>query len=482
MNLQARTFSAVRWTTVAMGGKALLQFLQMVILAHLLSPSEFGLMALVLSITMFALLFVDMGVSNAIIHHQDISQDERSSLYWLNVSTGVILSVALMASSPWVSDFYHEPRLKLILLAISPYFLVVALGQQLRVMAEKELNFSRLAVFEVTAALAGFLVMAIVAVSGGGVYALVFGFLANALAFTALVWLYLSGGWRPNLRMRMSEIRKFLSFGAYAIGNNLVNSINSSADIFMGGRMLGTGALGIFSLPRDLALNLAGVVNPIVTRVGLPVMAKSQGNPELLKSVYLKTMQMTSSINFPIYLALFAFAPETVSVLFGSQWQESVPLLRLLALWGLLRSIGNPVGSLIFAVGRADLAFKWNLGWTFLILPLLWFGLHHGALGLTVALLLLGLVGQVPNWLLLVRPLCGAGFVEYFMQIGKPLLAAILATIAGYAAAYAIEGNIVRLVIGCSVGLVAYLVLSYSINRNWLLAMSELLLIKRGRA
>ena len=89
-------------------------------------------------------------------------------------------------------------------------------------------------------------------------------------------------------------------------------------------------------------------------------MAKSQNDLILLKSIYLKTILMTASINFPIYFGLFVFSPEVVAIVFGEQWTASAPLLRILSFWGLLRSIGNPVGSLIFAVGRADLAFKWN--------------------------------------------------------------------------------------------------------------------------
>ena len=479
MSLRIRTFSAVRWTAFAMIGKALFQFLQMIILARILSPSDFGLMALVLSVIMFALLFVDMGISNAIIHYQDISPFERSSLYWLNVLVGILLMTFLMAASSWIAIFYHESRLQPLLFLISPYFLIVALGQQLKVLAEKELLFNRLALCEITSVALGFLVMIILATNDYGVYSLVIGFLTNAVGFTLLAWMYLSNGWRPHLRLHLNEIRKFISYGSFMIGNNLVNSINSSAAIFMGGYLLESSTLGVFSLPHNLALNVASVINPIVTRVGLPVLAKSQDNLVLLKSVYLKTMQMTSSINFPIYVALFAFSPEVVRVMFGTQWHESIPLLRLLAVWGMLRSVGNPVGSLIFAVGRADLAFKWNLGWMFIIMPSVWFGLQYGALGLSIVLVILVIVGQIPNWFFLVRPLCGARFIEYFAQMIKPLIASLIAAGIGYFSVVSITGDIWRLFIGCGLGLLAYLILSYWLNREWLIAIFDLFLMRR---
>jgi O-antigen/teichoic acid export membrane protein len=478
MTLKEKTFSAVRWTTVAIGIKAMFQFLQMVILARLLSPGDFGLMALIMSVIMFALQFVDMGISNAIVHHQIISNNERNSLYWLNFLSGVVLSALLMLGSPWIADFYHEPRLHALLLLISPYFIIVATAQQLRVMAEKELLFSKIALLELTSSTVGFVTMLVLALNHYGVYSLVYGFLANALTSSLLMWIFLSHGWRPHFRLQAKEVKKFLIFGSYTIANNLVSTVNSSADIFLGGRIIGTAALGIYSLPRDLALNIASVINPIVTRVGLPVMAKSQHDIKLLKSIYLKTILMTASINFPIYFGLFTFAPEIVVVVFGERWLDSIPLLRMLAFWGLLRSVGNPVGSLIFAVGRADLAFKWNFSWTLIMLPSIWFGLQYGAAGLSKTLLFLAVFGQIPNWYFLVRPLCGAKFIEYFAKIFRPLLAAMMSSVLGYACVYALADNIYRLLLGCGAGLVFYLIISYWLNRSWLIAMSELLFVK----
>lgn len=458
-----------------MAGRAGLGFFQAALLARLLPPADFGLMALVVAVIAFAQIFADMGVSNAIVHHQQVSQEELSSLYWLNVAAGGGMMLLLMSVSPFIADFYDVPALQPLLIVVSVSFLVSALGQQLRVVAEKELRFAELARIELTAVTAGFAVAMTWAFIAPNVAALIAGMMASALTMTALSWRFLARGWRPLMRLRLVEIRRFLGFGGYSMASNLVNTFNMQADILIGGRFLSPEALGVYSLPRDLALRVAGMINPIVTRVGLPVMAKAQHDPIFLKNVYLKTLRMTTSVNFPIYLAMAVFAPEVVALVFGSQWVDSAPLLRVLALWGLLRSAANPVGNLIFSVGRADLAFKWNLALLIVVPPALWIGAQYGNQGLGLALILINLILIVPGWYVLVRPLCGAGFVEFFRQLLMPLIVASLAVAVAYAATWSLINEAARLGAGLGIGALIYLILSNLLNRPWIDAMRELL-------
>ena len=459
-----------------MAGRAGLSFLQVAILARLLGPADFGLMALVAAVISFAQIFTDVGVSSAIIHHQRVSHEELSSLYWLNVAVGAGMLLLLIIFSPLIAGVYDAPALQPLLTVVGFFFLVISLGQQLRVVAEKELRFAELARVELTASTVGFLVAVAWALIRPSVAALIAGMMASAVTLTALSWGTLAKGWRPMARLRLSEIRKFLNYGGYTMANNLVSTLSAQADIFIGGRFLSAPALGVYSLPRDLSLRVAGVINPIVTRVGLPVMAKAQHNQVFLRSVYLKTLRMTSSVNFPIYMAIAAFAPEVVALLFGRQWDEAVGLLRVLALWALFRSVVNPVGSLIFAVGRADLGFKWNLALGLVVLPLLWLGGRYGNFGLAIAQLFISIIVVGPAWYILVRPLCAAGFAEYFKQLLIPLITASLAVVAGYGAASWLTHLFARLSTGLVIGGLSYFFLSKWLNRPWFEAMGELLL------
>jgi O-antigen/teichoic acid export membrane protein len=179
--------------------------------------------------------------------------------------------------------------------------------------------------------------------------------------------------------------------------------------------------LGLYSDPKNLTLNVQMVINPIVTNVGLPVMAKAQGDAALLKRVYLQTMRMTASVKFPIYVAIAFFAPEIVHRMLGEKWKEAIPLLQIFACWGLLRSIGNPAGSLLFATGKAKLAFKWNMVPLFFIGPTIWIGSQYGAQGMAISMTGLMAILFVPGWYVLIRPSCGATLGEYLIQLFVPL-------------------------------------------------------------
>ena len=460
---------------MAMVFKAGLQFFQLAILARLLMPADFGLMAVVVALMAFLQIFADFGVSSAIIHHQEISREQLSSLYWLNVGSSIALAILIVLAGPWVSAYYVQPELQPLLTLSAITLVMGAAGQQLRVVAEKHLRFDVLAKVEVAGALTGFMFAVGIALAGGGIYALVGGAMANTAMLTVLLWIYISDGWRPMIVFRIQEVRHFLNFGAFMIGNNLLNTFSYQIDVLLGTKILGVQSIGTYSLAKEFSIGISRLFNPIITRVGTPMMAKAQGDAALMKKVYLQTMRMTASVNFPIYIAMGVFAPEVVNLVFGHKWSDAIPLLQVFAAWGLFRSTANPVGSLLIARGRADLSFKWNLAIFFVVPPVVWVGSLWGANGLAVSSLGLMVAIFIPNWYFLVKPLCGAEFSEYCQQFFPPLLASIVAAMAAFASVYWFTGDIVRLFIGAIVGALVYLGLSSWINREWIVPMQALL-------
>lgn len=475
MVLRNQTFSGIRWTTFSSIGRTALQVAQVAILARLLMPAEFGLIAVVLAIMSFLQIFADAGVSSAIIHYQDITAKQLSSLYWLNVCISFLLALILTMASPSVAHLYREPELQSLLTLAALSMVMASLGQQLRISAQKNLFFSKLAKLELLAALCGFASAVGLAWYGAGVYSLVIGSLVNATIGSFLAWGMLAQGWRPLWRLSLKEIKPFLRFGGYMIGNNLANTLNVQIDILLGTRLLGVTQMGAYSVPRGLMWNIQAVINPIITQVGLPVMAKAQNNQDLLKLIYLKTMRMTASVNFPIYMGVMFFAPEIVLFMLGDKWHASIPLLRIFACWGLLRSISNPIGSLLYATGRADLSFRWNVGLLVVVGPVIWLGSQFGAQGMAIAMASLMGALYLPNWYFLVLPLCGARLWEYSRQLGAPLIVSFLAGVTAYVAASLSLNSLARLFLGGFAGVCSYLILSWYFNRDWIEAMLELL-------
>lgn len=479
MTMRRQTFSGVRWTTFSSFGRAFLQVAQISILARLLTPSDFGLIALVTSFMAFLQIFADAGISNAIIHNQNISQEQLSSLYWLNVGVSVLLALMLVMCAPLVASWYQHPQMKLLLVVAGGTLVVGALAQQIRVVAQKNLRFAPLSKIELTSACVGFIVAVLAALYRLGVYSIAIGNFTAAILSTVLIWWFLADGWRPLFRIHLTEIRHFLNFGAYMIGNNLANTFNSQLDIILGGKLLGSQSIGLYSVPRDLNLRIAGIINPVVTNVGLPVMARAQNDKLLLKQIYLKTMRMTASVNFPIYIAIALFAPEIVFLFLGRRWEAAIPLLRIFAIWALFRSTTNPVGSLLFSCGRADISFKWNMALLFILPPFLWLGSQQGITGIAMSMALLMILLFWPNWYFQVRPLCKVKFVEYLIECLIPLILALVAGVVALFVSKFVVVGIVRLLLGLFVGVFLYAVLCWRFNKAWFSLISELVFYKK---
>ena len=220
---------------------------------------------------------------------------------------------------------------------------------------------------------------------------------------------------------------------------------------------------------------------PVVTRVALPVLAEVQAERERIRSIYLRMLRLTAAVNFPLYATLAAFAPEVVELLLGAQWTPSIPVLRLLALWGMVRSTGNPVGSLVYATGRADLAFKWCLSVLPLVVLALLLAAPHGAEAVALALLALQFVLYLPGWWFLVRPLCGARLGEYAFQLAPPALATSAAVLSASFLAGMFDAALARMVVGLLLVGPLYLAVSALVNPDFLQEMRSLRPSRKAR-
>lgn len=460
-----------------MAGRSVLQLLQIALVARFLSPAELGVLALVVGVVAMAQLFSDIGLSTAIIHFQEISGPELSSLYWLNVLSGALLTIFIAALAPLLSRIYHAPEIGGLVALSGCTFFVSALGQQLRVVAIKEMRFAKLAIVELVAALAGFGVILGWLLLKPGTLALVAGMIATSLVTTTLLWIQFANGWRPQWRLRFSELHRFLRFGGFTTANNLVSALNRQSDVFIGGGVMSAAGLGLYSLPRDLTLRLGGVVNSVATQVGLPLMAAAQHDTDYLRRIYLKTVGFTASVNTPIFVFIALFSKEIALLAFGPQRLDAAPILAILATWGLIRSTMNPVGSLTSAVGRPDLEFLWNLA-LLVILPLaIWAGARNGPAGLAWIQTAAMAGSLLPHWFFLLRPLCGCGLLEFLRQLAVPLACAAVAGAAASALAYGIGAaplGLPALLGATAVYGAVYAGMSWLINRDWFIAMREL--------
>ena len=475
MSLKRQAAEGAYWTGTSGVAVTVLQFAQLAVLARLLVPEDFGLMAMMMVVIGFAQAFADMGVSNAIIHRQDTTDDHLSSLYWLNILAGIVLFFLLLAAVPAIVVLFAEPRLAELIPVIAPIFLIAPFGQVYQSLLQKNLRFRELAVSETSAAALSAAVAITAAIAGQGIYALIFGQLANIACRTVVLIGYGLSEWRPSWHFRRRDLDNYLSFGLFQMGERSISFLGQRVDQLLIGTLLGAQALGYYHLAFNLVILPVARINPILTRVAFPLFARVQDDTEKLRHGYMTMRRVLAAVNFPLLLGLAAVAPVLIPLVLGEQWVPSIVLVQILAGVALLRSTGNPVGSLLLAKGRADMGFYWNACIVSTQIPAVYIGATiAGTRGVAVAVLLMQMAYFWGGYYFLVRRLLGPCLRSYLATLGPAAFTAgvMALAVAGLAEVTAFEAYPL-LIAQVGIGALLYVAL------NWLLFRSQTISIVR---
>lgn len=427
VSIKKSIVSGVKWTTLSTSLVTGIQAFQLIVLARLLKPEDFGLMAMAMVVIGFCQAYADMGISAAIVYKQDVSESQLSSLYWLNVIAGIVIYSVILAVTPFVTIFFHEPRVGEVLPVIAISIIISSLGLQFHWLLEKGLQFDLLAKQEITSTVIAGMVAIPCAFMGQGVWSLVWGQLTASGVKTVLLLKVGLSKWPPRLHLRTNDLGEYLKFGMYQMAERSINYFNTKVDQLLIGNLLGAHELGYYNFAFQLVSEPVSRINPILTRVAFPVFARMQGEVLRLQQGYIKVVNLLSSTNAPLLIGLAAVAPLLVPAIFGSQWTPAVMLVQILALYSFVRSTGNPIGSLLLARGRADLGFRWNLGLFFITAPSVYLGARIGGpTGIALTLLLLQIFYSIIGYVLLVAPMVGNCVKPYARSILKPTILALI--------------------------------------------------------
>jgi O-antigen/teichoic acid export membrane protein len=406
-----------------------LQFVQAVVLARLLTRADFGLMAMVLTVLTFGQIYADMGFSNAIIWRQDSTRNQLSSLYWVNIVAGFVVFLAVLLLTPPVARFFGQPRLAHYLPWAALMFLVVPWGQQFQVLLEKSLRFKVLATIEVAAAGVAAATSILGALAGLGVFALVLGQLASAGTRSAALAVVGWRSWRPELHLRFKDLRGYMRFGGYQMGDRSLNQLTANLDYIVIGRFLGSIALGVYSIAYQLVVLPFQKINPVLTRVAFPVFSLRQSDDEAIGNGYCRISVTLVFVVFPLLVGLLVTAPVAVPVIFGRKWVGAVPLVQVLSVMAMAKTLGNPSGSILLAKGRADLGFLINAVQLAVTLVVFLVVVRFGTLAVAwgwVGISVISLAGWQP----VVLRVIGLDWREYVRALARPILLIAVFTLA----------------------------------------------------
>jgi PST family polysaccharide transporter len=329
------------------------------VLARLLTPADFGLIAMVAAFTGFVTLFRDLGLSTATVQRVEITHDQVSTLFWINVAMSVVLMLIAAALAPVIAWFYGEPRLTWIMLAISGTFPFGGLSAQHTALMRRQMRFTALAMVEIVSLLVGIAVAIVMAWRGFSYWSLVAMGAANGAATMAMCWLL--SGWRPGLPRQRSGVMPMLTFGSGLTGFNILNYFTRNADNVIIGFTLGSGPLGIYSKAYGMLLMPIRQFNAPIAAVMQPALSRLQNDPVRYRRAYLRAVSMLAFIGMPLVAFLFVAADDVIRVFLGPGWGGAVPVFRWLAPAALLGTINVAPGWLCTTLGRSRVQVNWAL-------------------------------------------------------------------------------------------------------------------------
>lgn len=452
-------------TVLGQGVGMALQIGTTVILARLLSPTDYGLQSMVITLTGFVSLFKDAGLSVATVQRKDLTQEQISTLFWINLALGAFLALLVAAAGPFLARFYKDPRLLAITVASSTVFLFNSLSVQHRALLDRAMRFTTSVKIDILCATAASMVAIFMAALGFGYWSLICQTISLSIVGTVAAWIAMP--WLPGRPRHASEVRSMVRFGGTVTLNSFVVYVAYNTEKILLGRFWGADALGLYGRAYQLATLPVQQLIGAAGGVAFPVLSRMQSEAERLRRTFLKALSLMVSMTIPVVIGCAIFAHEIVRVVLGEKWMAAAPVLRLLAPTVLVFALINPFSWFLRSTGRVGRSLKIAL----LICPLVILGIALGlrngppgvALGYSVAMMVVGVpaiawakhgtgITTGDYWDAIQRPLvCGVigGAAGWLFKIGfEHALAPVLVLILGLALAFAVYAGLLLFVMG----------------------------------
>lgn len=349
--LGTRTLRGMVWAYSSYVGGRILILVSTAILARLLTPEDFGIVAL--AITFMALLdgLTDLGLGPALVIQREEDLYQRAETTFVgSIAIGASLSLAVLALSPFVASFFDAPELQPIVAALGANFFLRSLSTVPYAIAQKTLNFRARTIAEFVDVVLRGSIGIVLALEGFGAWSLVIGYLVGTIALDVTIWWLID--WRPKLQPKFADLREMLNFGGKISAVNMVATIIANVDYVLIGRVLGASSLGLytlgFRLPELIVLNLSVVAGQVLFPAYTAVDRASLNQTLLIAQRY------SVMLVLPITVILIILAEPIVLGLFGEQWEGSIEPMQILAVYAFLVTVGIPSGTVFKATGRAE--------------------------------------------------------------------------------------------------------------------------------
>ena len=409
-------------------GNGAVQIIGAIILARLLTPSDFGLVAIVTVLTNFVPLLIDFGLGDATTQRSRINPGQISSLFWITTGVGTAVAVAVAALSPLIATIYREPRLEPIALCSAITFVLWGLSNQHLALLRRTMQFGRVAGIQLMGALVGNLIAIALAIGGCGYWALVVRPIANALWVAVGAWR--GCPWRPGAPVIDAEVKSMTRFGLHVMGFSITYSVAKSVDRILLALFYKPAEVGYYQNATTLYENSIFMALAQVHTVGSAALSKLQSDPVALAEKYAAALSTLAFFVMPLAVILSVTGEDVTVLLLGVKWHAAGLLLRIIALRGIFQVIEGSQGWLHLSIGRADRWRNWGVVTLAVQIVAVLAGLPFGPRGVAIACVIQGVLIAIPSISYAGRPI-GVGSAQVIRAVGPQLIGAISAAAAG---------------------------------------------------
>jgi PST family polysaccharide transporter len=377
---------AARGGAVAITTQALKFFVSIgatAVMARLLTPQDYGLIGMVAIVTGFVSMYKDLGLAAATIQRPEITVDQISTLFWVNLLFSIGIALLTMATAPLVAWFYNESRLTAITVVTAIGLVISGLAVQHEALLRRQMRYFALAGISLFSMTAGYVVGIWMAVKGYSYWALVGSQLASI--FTGTVTTFAVCRWRPGMPKRDSGVRSMLKFGGNFTGFSTINFLARNLDNLLIGRVWGPQQLGVYGRAYQLMMLPIEQINEPISSVAIPSLSRLTHSDQSYRRAYIRMLEKVALLTMPAIALMITTSDWIVAIVLGPQWQQVGTLLVILGIAGMVQPISNTTGWLFISQGRTKEMFRFAMIIGPFTIMTIVAGLPWGALGVAVS-------------------------------------------------------------------------------------------------
>ena len=427
-----------------------------ILVARILTPSDYGLMGFAFLVTGMADLISELGVGAAIIQRQDLDEEDLSVIFWFSLALSFFIYLIVWLAAPFVATFFKQQALVSLLRVVMLSFLINSLRIIPWNLLTKRMKFKHRSLIEVIANITGAFLTLGMAYAGFGVWSLAWGILIRQAMLTIGCQILLP--WWPQWRFTWTSLRKVMSFGLTTSAGRVAWYAYSNADFLVVGKLLGQQLLGLYTMVWQLTMLPVDRISAIVNQVAYPTYAQLQNQPERFTRYFLKLTKLTSLITFPILAGLCLVADLAIPLLLTDRWSAIVAPIRIMTCIGMFSSVSVLIGSAVSAKGRPDLALKYNLVCLGVMPVGFVFGSQFGIMGVCWAWLILHPI-LTASWYVTTRKLLGYEWLALFNALKPALYCTLMMSVAVLgikAITQSVQTTVAKLTVVIATGAISY--------------------------